>query len=439
MNIPGGNRKMGLFMATMLVTVNMVGTGIFLLPVTMASIGSISIWGWLVAMVGAGCIGLMFAYLGATDPQPGGPYAYARNTFGPYMGFQTNYVYWTANLVGNIAVATTVTGYCTLFLPALKEQWVGACFSAGVIWVATFCNIVGPRFVGWVTGWSTAIAMVPLLMVATLGWFWFDPDLFLAGWNPEAKPPMAALAASSTFALWAFIGIESASVNAGVIENPRRNVPLATLLGLVIAAFLYISTCSVLMGIVPVHELAGSEAPFSLAAQKAVGTVGAMIIGVAAIFKAGGSLIGWTLTIAQSAESASRDGIFPRIYGRQNAAGVPVWNFVVSATLMTGIVFATASPTLMEQFTKIIDTAIILTLLPYLYSGVSFLISCRDRQLSGWQGYASWVVTLLAMAYCLFAVIGSEAELARNAMFILFLSIPVYLAFLQKRELVQSK
>ncbi|WP_309380154.1 amino acid permease [Cerasicoccus frondis] len=420
-------------MATMLVTVNMVGTGIFLLPVTMASVGSISIWGWLVAAVGAGALGLMFAYLGATDPQPGGPYAYARSTFGPYLGFQTNYVYWTANLVGNIAVATTVTSYFTEFIPVLKSQWMGAGFTIILIWLATACNIIGPRCVGIVTGWTTAIAIIPLTAVAVCGWYWFEPKIFLEGWNPNHISNMDALATSATFGLWAFIGIESASVASGVIENPKKNVPLATLLGLLIATALYVSTCTVLMGIIPAEQLAKSDAPFSIAVKQAIGPIGAMVIGVAAILKAGGSLVGWTLTIAQSAESAAKDGIFPGIYGRPNRFGVPVWNFIISAALMSVIVLLTASPSLTQQFNKIIDTAIILTLLPYLYSAVSFMASCRNREFKGWRGVGAWLVTILAMSYCLFALVGSENELVHDAMFLLFLSVPIYLAFLPRK------
>lgn len=426
---------MGLLMATMLVTVNMVGTGIFLLPVTMASVGSISILGWVVAAFGAGAIGLMFAYLGATDPQPGGPYAYARNTFGPYLGFQTNYVYWTANLVGNIAVAATVTGYVSAFIPALKDQWVGAGFTIGILWTATLCNIIGPRFVGIVTSWSTLLAIVPLAAVAVFGWFYFEPQIFIEGWNPHDKPAFTAIATSATFALWAFMGIESASVAAGVIDNPKRNVPLATLLGLLIATVLYVSTCVVLMGIIPAEQLATTDAPFTVATQKAVGAVGATVIGIAAILKASGSLVGWTMMIAQSAEAAARDGIFPKAYGKQNRAGIPIWNYVISAFLMTCIVIFTASPSLTEQFGRIIDTAVILTLLPYLYSAVSFLSHCRDSGMGGWQSKFAWTVTLLAMGYCMFAVAGSEADLARDAMFLLFLSIPIYLGFLKPRQL----
>lgn len=428
--VPSSSKhKMGLFAATMLVTVNMVGTGIFLLPVSMASAGTASILGWVVASLGAGSIGLMFAFLGATDPEPGGPYAYARNTFGPYLGFQTNYVYWTANLVGNVAVATTVIGYCTAFCPELKAPALTLIGSLVVVWLATFFNILGPRVVGLLTGWSTVIAMVPLILVAVFGWFWFDGKTFIDGWLPKGETTIGAISTSATYALWAFMGVESASVSAGVIDNPKRNVPLATLLGLLIATVLYVSTCTVLMGIIPAPELAKSDDPFSAAALESVGQIGAWIIAGAAILKAGGSLVGWTLTISQSAQAAASDGMFPRIYARLSRRGVPVFNLVISGILMSIIILVTASPSLTEQFNIIIDVAIILNLLPYLYCAVAFLFSVRRRKVVGRQRAFALTVTILAIGYCLWALIGSEVRLARDAMILLFLSIPLFLVF----------
>ncbi|MGE9294281.1 MAG: amino acid permease [Puniceicoccales bacterium] len=423
------NRKMGLFAATMLVTVNMVGTGIFLLPVSMASAGTASILGWIVASLGAGSIGLMFAFLGATDPEPGGPYAYARNTFGPYLGFQTNYVYWTANLVGNVAVATTVIGYCTAFAPALKAPALTLVGALIVVWLATVFNIMGPRVVGLLTGWSTVVAMVPLVLVAVFGWIWFDGKVFMDAWLPKGETTIGAISTSATYALWAFMGVESASVSAGVIDNPKRNIPLATLLGLIIATVLYVSTCTVLMGIIPAPELAKSDDPFSEAALRSVGQIGAWIIAGAAILKAGGSLIGWTLTISQSARAAAADGMFPRLYARTNRMGVPVFNLVISAVLMSVILVATASPSLTDQFNIIINVAIILNLLPYLYCAVAFLFSVRRRKITGRKRVGAITVTVLAIGYCLWALIGSEVRLARDAMILLFLSIPFFLIF----------
>lgn len=427
-------KKMGLAMATVLVLVNMVGTGIFLLPVSMASVGSISILGWVVAGVGAAAIGLMFAMLGAIKPEAGGPYAYARDALGPYLGFQTNYIYWSANLIGNIAVATTVTGYFTELIPSLGGTGKEAAFTIAIIWVATAINIAGPRWVGFFTGWSTVFAMIPLLAIAFLGWFWFNPQTFAGSWNPHHDSEWNAISTSAAFALWAFMGVESAAVASDVIENPKRNVPLATMIGLVIAGILYISTCTVLMGIIPAEELAKSSAPFADAAAKAIGPVGAVIIALCAIFKAGSSLVGWTLTISQSAQAAAKDGLFPRIFGSADSRGIPFWNLLISGVLMSLVVVATASPTLSKQFDEIIDMAIILTILPYMYSGIAFLKIGKLAGTNRWHHYLVVSIVAVVSIYCLWVVAGSDAGLTRNAMIILFASVPLYPLFARNFE-----
>ncbi len=422
-------KKMNLAMATVLVLVNMVGTGIFLLPVSMASVGSISIIGWVVAGVGAGAIGLMFAMLGAIKPEAGGPYAYARESLGPYLGFQTNYIYWSANLVGNIAVATTVTGYFMELVPSLGGTGREAMFTIGVVWLATIINIAGPRWVGLFTGWATVFAMIPLLAIAFFGWFWFNPQTFLGSWNPHHESSWDAVSTSAAFALWAFMGVESAAVASDVIENPKRNVPLATMIGLVIAGLLYISTCTVLMGIMPAEELAKSSAPFADAAKQVLGPVGAIVIALCAIFKAGSSLIGWTLTISQSAAAAAKDGLFPKLFARMDSRGIPRLNFVITGILMSLIVVLTASPTLAKQFDEIIDMAIILTILPYMYSGVAFLKIGVEAGTNRWHHYLVVGIVAVVSVYCLWVVAGSDADLTRSAMIILFASVPLYPMF----------
>jgi len=417
---------MGLFMATVLVLVNMVGTGIFLLPVSMASVGSMSVLGWFVATIGAAAIGWMFAILGAVHPLPGGPYAYARETFGPYLGFQSNYVYWSANLVGNIAVAATVTGYFGHFIPALSNPWAGAFFTIGMVWVATAVNLAGPWWVGLFTGWGTVLAMIPLVFIAAFGWFWFDPSTFVGSWNPHGDSLWAGVSKSACFALWAFMGVESAAVAADVIEDPKRNIPRATLLGLLIAAVLYVSTCTVLMGMIPAETLAKSSAPFADAARIALGPWGATVIALCAIFKAGSSLVGWTLTIAQSALAAAKDGLFPSLYGKTDSRGIPVFNFVFSAVLMSVIVLLTVSPTLSQQFNEIIDISIILTVIPYMYTGVAFLKASRQRGGTPLHHTIVTVMAVVASVYCLWVVAGSDASLTRGAMIILLASIPLY-------------
>src|SRR5688500_17614826 len=145
---------MSLAQATMLVAGNMIGTGIFLLPVNLAHVGSISIYGWLIATAGAACLGLVFARLGQVSPQQGGPYAYARDFLGPYAGFQTNYIYWFGNWIGNVAIAVAATGYLAELIPGLSAPTAGVIATAALIWVLTFTNIMGPRVVGALEAWT---------------------------------------------------------------------------------------------------------------------------------------------------------------------------------------------------------------------------------------------------------------------------------------------
>src|SRR5690348_18165630 len=147
---------MSLVQGTMRVAGNMIGTGLFLLPSTMAAVGGIAIFGWLIATAGASALGLCFAKLGELDPKEGGPYAYARDFLGPYAGFQTNYVYWFGNWIGNIAIAVAAVGYLAELIPHIDAPPASTLVTVIVIWVLTFANILGPRVVGLLETWPLA-------------------------------------------------------------------------------------------------------------------------------------------------------------------------------------------------------------------------------------------------------------------------------------------
>src|SRR6188472_2355782 len=152
---------MGLLQATMLVAGNMIGTGVFLLPVNLAQVGGIAVFGWVIATVGVAALGLCFAKLGELDPQPGGPYAYARDFLGPFAGFQTNYIYWFGNWVGNIAIAVAAVGYLAELVPHIDTPPGSTLVTALVIWILTFANILGPRVVGALEAWTMTLALIP--------------------------------------------------------------------------------------------------------------------------------------------------------------------------------------------------------------------------------------------------------------------------------------
>ena len=427
-------KKMSLVQATMLVSGNMIGTGIFLLPVSLASVGGIAVFGWLIAAAGAAALGLAFAKLGELDPQEGGPYAYARDFLGPYIGFQTNYIYWFANWIGNVAIALAVVGYLAEFIPSINSPRASVAAAAVVIWVLTFANIRGPRVIGVLETWTVGLALIPILAIAFLGWFWFNPATFMNGWNVMGSSNLHAISRAASIALWAFMGIESASVSAGVIENPKRNIPLATLSGLAISAVVYLLSCTVIMGIIPNAQLRTSHAPFAEAARMVVGTTGMVIIGLCAILKSVGALGGWMLLVGQSAKAAADDGMFPRIFGKINRYGVPGVGLIVVSVLMTIVLLATMSPTIAGQFDRIINLAVILIVVPYIYSSVAVVKVVFDHVGRGRTFSFFKVVSLAAVCYCLWTIVGGDPKTVMQSLVGLLVSVPLYPFFIGSME-----
>ena len=425
---------MSLLQATMLVAGNMIGTGLFLLPSSMAAVGGIAIFGWLVATAGAVALGLVFAKLGQLEPKEGGPYAYARDFLGPYVGFQTNYVYWFGNWIGNIAIAVAAVGYLAEFIPAITAPPASVIATAIVIWILTFTNILGPRIVGALETWTMALALIPILAIAVFGWFWFDPATFHASWNVSGGSNLHGIGRAASIALWAFMGVESAAVSAGVIENPKRNIPLATLIGLGLAAVVYILSSTVIMGIIPNAELQTSHAPFAEAARLAVGNVGMVVIALCAILKSVGSLGGWMLLVGQSAKAAADDGMFPAGFARLNRHGVPGRGLVIVGILMTVMLFATMSPTIAGQFNQLIDLSVILAVVPYTYASVALVKIVYDHKLPARTfQFFKWVA-VGAVAYCVWAVLGGDPKTVVLAFAALLVSVPIYPFFIRSME-----
>jgi arginine:agmatine antiporter len=429
MSAPG--KKMSLLQATMLVAGNMIGTGVFLLPVNLASVGGIAVFGWIIATAGAAALGLVFAKLGELEPKEGGPYAYARDFLGPYVGFQTNYIYWFGNWIGNIAIAVAAVGYLAEFFPSISAPPASVFATAAVIWVLTFANILGPRVVGALETWTMSLALIPILAVAFLGWIWFDWGMFRSAWNVSGGSDAHAISRAASMALWAYMGIESAAVSAGVIENPKRNIPLATLLGLGLSAVVYVLSSTVIMGLLPNEELQKSHAPFAEAARIALGAPGLVIVAACAVLKSVGSLGGWMLLVGQSAKAAADDGMFPQVFGRLNRHGVPGVGLTIVAVLMTVVLFATMSPTIAEQFSTIIDLAVILIVIPYIYSAVAVVKMVFDHGLPRRTFRTYKWIAIGAVTYCLWAVIGGDPVTVVYSMVALLLSVPLYLFFIR--------
>src|SRR3990167_5388474 len=226
----------GPLLATVLVAGNMIGSGVFLLPATLAAIGSSTLIGWVIASAGAMLLAGCFALLATLKPTPDGFVEYPARGLHPFFGFANWFLYWLSCWVGSPAIALAVTGYLTFFLPVLSDPVISVWTTIGVIWLMTLANLIGARTVARLGGLTLVIGLAPIAVATVLGLLAFDPQTFAAGWNVTGKPLTQAVGGSLAPIFWAFLGLESAPVAAAVVRDPRRNVARAALGGVGLAA-----------------------------------------------------------------------------------------------------------------------------------------------------------------------------------------------------------
>lgn len=380
--------RIGLLGATALVMGAMIGSGVYLLPATFGAVGSISILGWLAATAAALAVAGVFAWLGPMVPQAAGLAGYVQAGLGRFLGVQTTLAYWCSCWFGAVAIALAVAGYAGYLVPALQGTGPRLIATIVVLWLGLFACWIGPRVVARVEAWTLALGLLPVLAAALLGWFWFDPAVFLASWNPKGLGVGEAVRDSGLNAFWAFLGLEGAAAVALVVRDPARNVPRATILGVVATAAVYIAACVVLMGLLPATRLAASTAPFADAAKVALGVGGGAFIAICALARTSGCVTAWILFSAETTRGAADEGAFPARFASRGGR-MPAVNLLVIGVLMTIAAVATVAPTLGEQFGVLINVAALLALYAYILAGASLIRLSRGLEGAGTRAAAA--------------------------------------------------
>ncbi len=421
-------RKVGFWIATALVVGNMVGSGVFLLPASLAPFGGISILGWLFTSAGAVMLALLMSRLARRMPAAGGPYAYTRRGLGNLPAFLVAWGYWISIWSGNAAISVAFVGYLGAFFPALVEfPALGAGTALVAIWTLTGVNAWGVREAGILQIWTTILKLLPLLAIGTIGLLYLNPRHFVP-FNASGGSPLGAVTATAALTLWAFLGLESATIPADSVKDPGRTIPRATIAGTLVAGVVYVLATVGVMGVLPASELARSTAPFAEAGRLMWGGWAGSLIALGAAISAFGALNGWILLQGQMPLAAARDGLFPSVFGKVSARGTPVPGLVLSSLLITALLALNYTSSLVEQFTFIILLATLSTLVPYLFSAVAEMVMfAREwRGLPARSSVGAVMVTVLALLYSLWAVVGTGGETVFWGSMLLLAGLPVY-------------
>lgn len=423
-------KEMGLFMATALVISNMVGAGILMLPATLAGVAGpgATLIAWVLTGIGALILALTFANLGSKIPKNGGVYEYSRMAYGSFGGFMSAWLYWNGTWIGNASMFVVITTYLGAVFPILVDNHlISFLFSSAILWICTLINIRGTKFVGSIT---TALTVFKIIL--------FGAFIIIAfmGFNSANLTPMfpqgkgiATIPIAAGITLWAFMGLETASVTGGEIKNPERNIKLSTIFGMLISAGLYIVISFAAMGAMNQTQLANSTAPISDIISKVLKVGNLSFISVFIAISVFGTALGWLLSTARVSQAAGEDGVFPKAFSKIHPKyGTPHVSLIIGGVLVNIILVMNFTSGLSGAYSFIVLLATLSYLPVYAFTAIAeIILMAKGKRRGSVKNYSLLVIrALIAFAFCIWGIISSGATTVMYGFILMMLGVPVY-------------
>jgi APA family basic amino acid/polyamine antiporter len=428
---PARPQLLSFWMCVALVVGNSIGSGVFLLPASLAPFGLNSVVAWGFTASGAILLAIVFARLSRAYPQAGGPYAYVRLAFGPLTAFIVAWGYWISIWVGNVTIATGAVSNLSPLLPWIAEKpGASAAATLFLLWMLTIVNWYGIKASGWVQSVTTVLKILPLIGVAVLGLFSLrSSDVAAAATTIPLS--VSGTTAASTLTLWALLGLESASIPADKVANPARTIPIATLLGTVVTALICALACTTVLLLVPPATLARSNAPFVDLATQFWGGGAGKVLAIFASISSFGALNGWILLQGELPRAMALRGEFPGVFARESARHTPGFALGFGSVLVTLLILANYEKSMAKIFTFTLLLSTTACLVMYALCSAALLrLQWMGKLGSARKGsIALAIVGILATAYSLWAIIGAGPEPVAWGAVLLGLGVPLYFWF----------
>lgn len=428
MNRPAPVRVLGFWMCLALVMGNMIGSGVFLLPASLAPYGWNAVFGWTLTIGGALCLAHVLSRLSAALPQAGGPYGFVHAAFGPLPAFVMGLSYWISVWVANAAIAVAAVSALSVFAPGIAQvSGMPALLAAGLLWTVTLINLRGARSAGWFQIVTTVLKLLPLIAVAII------VLLMGAGVGSAEIVPFraadispAAITATGALTLWAMLGFECAAVPQGKVDKPEVTIPRATMAGTLLVGLIYILVCSAVTLMLPPAQVAQSGAPFADFIARYWGPQPALFVALFVAIAAIGALNGWVLMQGEVALAMARAGSFPRWLARTDARDTPVRALLLSSALVSVLIYMNYDRSMANLFTfmALLSTAAALVL--YLFCALAGLRLTQTGVLPRSRGFTA--IAALGVLYALWTFYGAGWEASGWILVLLALGIPVYFA-----------
>jgi APA family basic amino acid/polyamine antiporter len=414
-------------MCVALVVGNTIGSGVFMVPASLAPYGANSLLAWVFTAAGAILLALLFSQLSRAHPQAGGPYAYTRLAFGPFPAFVVAWGYWISIWVGNAAIATGAVSYLTPIFPQVAASTAtSTTITLVALWGLTAVNWYGIKASGWVQSVTTVLKLMPLFAIAGVGLL----SVGKASHSPLMHLPLSlsGTTATVTLTLWALLGLESATIPADKVHDPARTIPRATVVGGFLTALVCIIACSTVLLLVPSATLAQSDAPFVELARELWGDWAGKLFALFVTISAFGCLNGWILLQGELPAAMAKTGVFPAIFAREGARHTPAFGLIFGSALVTALYLMNFQKSLANIFTFMILLSTTACLVMYAVCSLALLRLVWTRQMAGASLHAAPLAAMgiAATAYSLWAIVGAGQEAVLWGCVLLACGGPVY-------------
>ncbi len=408
-------KKLGVGALTALVVGSMVGGGIFSIPQNTAASAGVGATALAWGITGVGMLALAFVFVNLALRQPkldSGIYAYARASFGPFVGFSSAWGYWFMAVLGNV-------GYYVLLFSTLGHYWpvfgdgntrVAVACASVMLWGTHALVLRGVREAALINQVTTAAKLVPLLLFVVLVALAFQPGVFQADvWgraNPRLGSVLEQVRGMMLVTVWVFIGVEGASVYSAYARR-RVDVGRATLTGFLFVLALLVAVSLLSMGVMAQPELAALKNPsMAYVLERAVGPWGAALISVGLFISLSGALLSWLMLSAETLYSAARDGAAPAWLARENARGAPAASlWLTSASVQLFLLVTLVSE---STYLSLVNLGTAMILLPYTgAAGHALNVALRGESYHVGEGQRrrrDAAVSALALLYALWLV-----------------------------------
>ncbi|MDC0668754.1 APC family permease [Nannocystis radixulma] len=350
-------RGLGLVATTALVVGNMIGSGIYVIPSSLAeTAGPLGLVAWAINAAGYLCLTAVFADLGGAYPVSGGLQAFARRAFGDLVGLEVGFLYWLCAVIGNAAFLTAFVGYLAVLWPAAGDPLVAFAVSQALLWALTLTNAVGVRAGGAIQVVTTICKLTPLVLLSVALW----PLASLEHVQPFAPRGWGSLLPAVSLVSWLFVGMESVTVPAEEIRGAGRTIRRSVYIGFSLTCAVYLLVLGSLSLAVPADLLAKSASPLADVAAHHFGPTAATLVTIGALVSVAGILNGWVLVTSRMAHATARDGLAPRALAVLHPRfGTPTRALVLTALLSGALVGLYFSGTTLEiyNFIALLSTA----------------------------------------------------------------------------------